>query len=51
MDQFLVNINNFGGVADEEVRAVYDELNRRPLKCLGFRTPYEVHYSTMLHLL
>ena len=42
---------DFGGVTDEEVRAVYDELNRRPRKCLGFRTPYEVHYSTVLHLL
>ena len=31
----------FAEVTDEEVRAVYDELNRRPRKCLGFRTPYE----------
>ena len=25
-------------------------MNKRPRKCLGFRTPYEVYYSTMLHL-
>ena len=31
----------FAEVTNEEVRAVYDELNRRPRKCLGFRTPNE----------
>lgn len=35
----------------EEVRAVYDEINRRPRKRLGYRTPYEAHYSTSLNLL
>ena len=42
---------DFGPVSDEEVRAVYDALNRRPRKRLGYRTPYEVHYSKVLHLL
>ncbi len=42
---------DFGPVSAEEVRAVYDEINRRPRKRLGYRTPYEVHYSTVLHLL
>lgn len=38
-------------VGDEEVQAVYDELNRRPRERLGWRTPYEVYHSTVLHLL
>ena len=27
-----------------------DELNKRPRKCLGYLTPYEVFYSILLHL-
>lgn len=42
---------DFSAVADEEVREVYDAINRRPRKRLGWRTPYEVHYSKVLHLL
>ena len=38
-------------VADEEVERVYDELNRRPRKRLGYLTPHEVYHSTSLHLL
>lgn len=42
---------DFSGVSDGEVQRVYDAINRRPRKRLGFRTPYEVHYSEVLHLL
>ena len=42
---------DFSGVTASEVDAVYDALNRRPRKCLGFRAPLEVHYSEVLHLL
>ena len=38
-------------MTDEEVRAVYDEINKRPRKRLGYLTPYEVHYSKTLQLL
>lgn len=41
---------DFSTVPDEDVRAVYDALNRGPRKCLGFRTPQEVHCSETLHL-
>ena len=27
-----------------------DAVNRRPRKCLGYKTPAEVYFSTMLHL-
>ncbi len=37
-------------VGDEEVSFFVDQLNRRPRKCLGYRTPYEVYYSKTLHL-
>ena len=37
-------------VTDEEVQEVYHRLNTRPRKCLGYRTPWEVHHSQALHL-
>ena len=42
---------DFSGATDEEVGEVYDAINRRPRKRLGWRTPFEVHYSKALHLL
>lgn len=42
---------DFSGVSGKEVERVYDAINRRPRKRLGFRTPYEVHYAETLHLL
>lgn len=42
---------DFSAVTDEEVARVYDEINRRPRKRLGWRTPWEVHNSETLHLI
>ncbi len=36
--------------SDEYIQSKVEELNRRPRKCLGYLTPYEVYYSTSLHL-
>lgn len=38
-------------VSEKRVQEVYDRLNRRPRKRLGYRTPYEIHCSTMLQLI
>ena len=37
-------------VSDEYIQSKVDEINKRPRKCLGYRTPYEVYYSEALHL-
>lgn len=42
---------SLGNVSEKRVREVYDKLNRRPRKRLDYRTPYEVHYSEVLHLI
>lgn len=42
---------SLGRVSEKRVQEVYDKLNRRPRKRLGYRTPYEVHYSETLHLI
>lgn len=39
------------GVTDAEVQRVYDALNHRPRKCLGWKCPYEVFYGVSLHLI
>ena len=38
-------------VSEKRVQEVYDKLNRRPRKRLGYRTPYEVHCSETLRLI
>ena len=35
---------------DEMIRQAFDKINKRPRKCLGYRTPYEVYYSRELRL-
>ena len=42
---------DFSLVTDGEVAEVYDAINHRPRKCLGWRTLWEVHYGQVLHLL
>ena len=36
--------------SDELIREIFDKINKRPRKCLGYRTPYEIYYSTELRL-
>ena len=37
-------------VTQEAVQCVEDELNHRPRKILGYKTPAEIHFSILLHL-
>ena len=37
--------------SDSEMNWIQNELNMRPRKCLGFRTPHEVLFSETLHLI
>jgi transposase, IS30 family len=38
---------DFTKIADREIRRVETELNSRPRKCLGFRTPFEVFQKSV----
>ena len=42
---------DLAGVSEEHIQDVFDELNKRPRKCLGYHTPYEVFYKKTLHLI
>ena len=37
-------------ITDDCIQSRIDELNKRPRKCPGYKTPHEVYDSTSLHL-
>ncbi len=39
-----------GRIQEDYIQRKYHELNLRPRKCLGYKTPYEVYFSKVLHL-
>ena len=41
---------DFAQLNDKDLQKVVDQLNRRPRKCLGYKTPWEVWFSKPLHL-
>ena len=41
---------SFYGVTNEDFQMVVDKLNNRPRKCLGWQTPHEIYFNTVLHL-
>lgn len=49
--EYFLKGTDFTNVSDEEIALVYDALNNRPRKSLGYRTPFEVHYSKETQLI
>ena len=41
---------DFSDVSQEHIQKKMNAINRRPRKCLGFKTPFEVSYDTVLNL-
>ena len=48
--EYFPKNRDFSDISDTFIQEMFDKLNKRPRKCLGYRTPYEVFYSTSLHL-
>ncbi len=46
--QYFPKKSSLAGLTAEEVQQVQDELNHRPRKCLGYRTPHEVLHEAIL---
>ena len=42
---------DFNKLSEEDLQKVVEQLNRRPRKCLGYKTPWEVYFSTPLQLI
>ncbi|MEJ2309305.1 MAG: hypothetical protein P8Z78_08310 [Gammaproteobacteria bacterium] len=39
--RYFLKGTDFSGVTQEEVDIVVEKINKRPRKCLGYRSPYE----------
>lgn len=48
--RFLPKGSNFARLTPQRLRRVVEWMNNRPLKCLGWRTPFEVHYGVSVAL-
>lgn len=48
--EYFPKSSDLDDVAEEYIQSKVNEMNKRPRKCLEFRTPYGVYYSTVLHL-
>jgi IS30 family transposase len=40
---------DFNELSEEALQAVVEQLNKRPRKCLGYKTPWEIWFSQPLH--
>jgi IS30 family transposase len=49
--EYFPKRESLGCVSEKRVQEVYDKLSCRPRKRLGYRTPYGVHCSEVLHLI
>lgn len=48
--QYYPKHTSIDGVSADDLASVVEKLNHRPRKCLGWLSPYEVFYKTVLHL-
>lgn len=46
--QYLPKKTDFQTVSEQTLQAIQDIHNHRPMKCLGFKTPHEVLWSTVV---
>nr|WP_198324402.1 IS30 family transposase [Lactobacillus gigeriorum] len=48
--EYLPKGQDLSKYSQEEVQEIFSKINKRPRKCLGYLTPYEVYKSESLHL-
>jgi len=48
--EYLPKLFDIALCSDNDVDKFVDKLNRRPRKCLDWKTPYEVFHNQVLHL-
>lgn len=49
--QYIPKSEDIALWTDEEIRYIVGKINMRPRKCLNWKTPYEVFYNKVLHLI
>lgn len=48
--EYLPKGQDFANLSDEEIDKIIDKINKRPRKCLGWKSPHEVFFKKVLHL-
>ena len=49
--EYLPKGTDIDSVTDSQIQAYAEQLNNRPRKCLGWKTPSEVFFNVVLHLI
>jgi len=49
--EYFPKFRDISVFSEEYIAQVTDKINKRPRKCLGYKTPFEVYYSKTLHLI
>ncbi len=49
--EYLPKSKEMDTVDDTTIYRMVEKLNSRPRKCLGWKTPYEVFFNKVLHLI
>jgi len=39
----------FDDCSDEQIQLIVDKVNKRPRKCLGWKSPHEIFFDEVLH--
>ena len=48
--EFIPKGSDITALSHEQIQLFEDALNLRPRKCLGWLSPFEVHFQKVLHL-
>lgn len=49
--EYMPKTEDIDPLDDDYIREFTEKLNNRPRKCLGWKTPYEIFYQKVLHLI
>ena len=48
--EYIPKSTDIDSLSQKDIAIFFDKLNKRPRKCLGWKTPFEVFYGKVLHL-
>ncbi len=48
--EYIPKATDIDSLSQKDIAIFFDKLNKRPRKCLGWKTPFEVFYGKVLHL-
>lgn len=49
--EYLPKGTDIDSITDKQIQAYAEQMNNRPRKCLGWRTPFEIFFNVVLHLI